>query len=58
MGKNIELALSSLLYDPKFGNPKDIKDFSDEHRATIEDMVYGWDSDVPKLRKAIAKAGW
>ena len=44
-----------MLYDPKFGNPKTIEEFDPLHRATIEDMIYNWDTDRPQLRKAIAK---
>ena len=46
-GKHVELGLSKMLYDPKFGNPQKIEDFDPLHRATLEDMLFNYDTEVP-----------
>jgi hypothetical protein len=40
MGKHCEVVISKTLYDPKYGTPEKIEDFSPEHRAVIEDMLF------------------
>ena len=35
-----ELALSKNFYDPKYGNPQRLEDFTREHAAYLEDMQY------------------
>ena len=38
-GKNMELVASKMLYDPKYGMPDRIEEFTREHCAALEDMT-------------------
>jgi hypothetical protein len=47
-GKHGEVNLNKMLYDPKYGLPKDnIEDMDPEHRRYIEDMIFSWDKERP-----------
>ena len=38
-GKHMEVMMARNLYDPKYGTPTKIEDFTAEHRASIESMI-------------------
>ena len=47
-GKHGEVMLNKMLYDPKYGLPKDnIEDIDPEYRRALEDMIFSWDKDRP-----------
>jgi hypothetical protein len=47
-GRHGEVNLNKMLYDPKYGLPKDnIEDIDPEYRRYLEDMIFGWDKTVP-----------
>jgi len=54
-GIHREIKMNQMLYDPKYGIKESVADMTPEHRAVIEDVIYGYDRDVPKLSRAIAK---
>ena len=54
-GKHTEVRINKMLYDPKYGCHDKIEDFSQEHRAVLEDFIFAMDNTSPQLRKAIAK---
>lgn len=40
IGYHSDLIMSKMLYDPKYGTPTSIHEFTREHAAYLEDMVY------------------
>jgi len=54
-GKDREIKLNKMLYDPKYGIKDSVAEMTPEHRAALEDMINTWDRDVPKLARAVAK---
>jgi len=39
-GKNAEIAIASTWYEPKYGIPKTIEEFTEEHKAYCEESQY------------------
>ena len=56
-GKDREIKMNKMLYDPKYGIKDSVAEMTPEHRAALEDMINTWDRDVPKLARAVAKIG-
>ena len=55
-GRHGEVMINKMLFDPKYGMPKDkIEDIDPEYRRAIEDTIFNWDRTRPQFRKAIAK---
>lgn len=40
IGQHGDLFMSRMLYDPKYGNPNTVHDFTREHAAYVEDAMY------------------
>lgn len=38
-GKDLTMYMATKIYDPKYGIPKTRHDLTDEHAATLEDMI-------------------
>ena len=52
-GKQLDLELPKLMYDPKYGMKDKVEDMTPEHLAYVEDTLYS--RDAKKMFKAIAK---
>ena len=52
-GKQLDLEMPKLLYDPKYGVKEKIEDMTPEHMAYVEDLLFS--RDAKKMFTAVAK---
>ena len=57
-GKHVELRACKMWYEPKYGVPEKIEDFTAEHKGFIEDMMYQMsftgDPETRSIHKVVA----
>ena len=47
-GRHGEVMINKMLFDPKYGMPKDkVEDIDPEYRCAIEDTIFNWDRTRP-----------